>query len=49
VALLLPPRRPPRVLPSLVYLPLCRSIQLLAQLARGAAKDLEILGLLRWL
>jgi putative transposase len=34
------------VLPSLVYLPLCRSIQLLAQLARGdAAKDLEILVL----
>jgi putative transposase len=34
------------MLPSLVYLPLCRSIQLLAQLARGdAAKDLEILVL----
>ena len=34
------------VLPRLAYLTLCRSIQLLAQLARGdAAKDLEILVL----
>jgi putative transposase len=34
------------VLPRLAYLMLCRSIQLLAQLARGdAAKDLEILVL----
>jgi hypothetical protein len=34
------------VLPKLVYLTLCRSIQLLALLARGdAAKDLEILVL----
>jgi putative transposase len=32
------------VLPRLAYLTLCRSIQLLVQLARGdAAKDLEIL------
>jgi hypothetical protein len=36
-------RRPPALLPRLVYLMLCRSIQLLA---RGdAAKDLEILVL----
>jgi putative transposase len=34
------------VLPRLAYLTLCRSIQLLSQLARGdAAKDLEILVL----
>jgi putative transposase len=34
------------VLPRLAYLTLCRSIQLLVQLARGdAAKDLEILVL----
>jgi len=34
------------VLPRLAYLTVCRSIQLLAQLARGdAAKDLEILVL----
>jgi putative transposase len=34
------------LLPRLVYLMLCRSIQLLALLARGdAAKDLEILVL----
>ena len=34
------------MLPRLAYLTLCRSIQLLAQLARGdAAKDLEILFL----
>jgi putative transposase len=34
------------VLPKLAYLALCRSIQLLALLARGdAAKDLEILVL----
>jgi putative transposase len=34
------------VLPRLAYLTLCRSIQLLALLARGdAAKDLEILVL----
>jgi putative transposase len=34
------------VLPKLVYLSLCRTIQLLALLARGAAaKDLEILVL----
>ena len=34
------------MLPKLVYLTLCRSIQLLALLARGdAAKDLEILVL----
>jgi hypothetical protein len=37
---------PPRVLPRLVYLTLCRSIQALALLARGdTAKDLEILVL----
>ena len=34
------------MLPRLAYLALCRSIQLLVQLARGdAAKDLEILVL----
>jgi putative transposase len=34
------------VLPKLAYLTLCRSVQLLALLARGdAAKDLEILVL----
>ena len=34
------------MLPRLAYLTLCRSIQLLVQLARGdAAKDLEILVL----
>jgi putative transposase len=34
------------VLPRLVYLALCRSVELLALLARGdAAKDLEILVL----
>ena len=39
-------RRLPALLPRLVYLMLCRSIQLLALLARGdAAKDLEILVL----
>jgi hypothetical protein len=39
-------RRPPALLPRLAYLTLCRSIQLLALLARGdAAKDLEILVL----
>ena len=39
-------RRPPKVLPRLAYLTLCRSIQLLALLARGdAAKELEILVL----
>ena len=33
------------MLPTLVYLTLCRSIQLLAMVARGdAAKDLEILA-----
>jgi putative transposase len=38
------------VLPRLAYLTLCRSIQLLALLARGdAAKDLEILVLRRQL
>jgi hypothetical protein len=38
------------VLPRLAYLTLCRSIQLLVQLARGdAAKDLEILVLRRQL
>jgi transposase len=41
-----PLRRPSFVLPRLAYLTLCRSIQLLALLARGdAAKDLEILVL----
>src|SRR5512132_4122538 len=41
-----PLRRLPCVLPRLAYLTLCRSIQLLALLARGdAAKDLEILVL----
>jgi hypothetical protein len=40
------PRRPSLVLSRLAYLTLCRSIQLLALLARGdAAKDLEILVL----
>jgi putative transposase len=39
-------RRPPQVLPRLAYLTLCRSIQLLALLARDdAAKELEILVL----
>jgi hypothetical protein len=39
-------RRPSALLPRLAYLMLCRSIQLLATLARGkAAKDLEILVL----
>jgi hypothetical protein len=39
-------RRSPALLPRLVYVTLCRSIQLLAMLARGdAAKDLEILVL----
>jgi hypothetical protein len=39
-------RRPSALLPRLVYLMLCRSIQLLVLLARGdAAKDLEILVL----
>src|SRR5215208_3774826 len=39
-----------QVLPKLAYLTLCRSIQLLAMLARGdAAKDLEILVLGRQL
>jgi hypothetical protein len=39
-------RRPPALLPRLVYLMLCRSTQLLSLLARGdAAKDLEILVL----
>jgi putative transposase len=39
-------RRPPQVLPGLAYLMLCRSIQLVAVLARGdAAKELEILVL----
>jgi hypothetical protein len=38
--------RPSRVLSRLAYLTLCRSIQLLALLARGdAAKDLELLVL----
>jgi Homeodomain-like domain len=47
VSLPLPPlRRLPCVLPRLAYLTLCRSIGLLALLARGdAAKDLEILVL----
>jgi len=40
---LIPSRRPLQVLPRLVYLTLCRSLQLLALLARGdAAKELEI-------
>jgi putative transposase len=39
-------RRPPALLPRLVYPMLCRSIQLLSLLARGdAVKDLEILVL----
>jgi hypothetical protein len=39
-------RRPLALLPRLLYLMLCRSIQLLALLARGdAAKELEILVL----
>jgi hypothetical protein len=39
-------RRPPALLPRLAYLMLCRSVQLLALLARGdAAKELEILVL----
>ena len=39
-------RRPSALLPRLAHLTLCRSIQLLAMLARGdAAKDLEILVL----
>ena len=37
------------MLSKLAYLPLCRSIQLLALLARGdAAKDLEVLVLRPW-
>jgi hypothetical protein len=44
--LLTPLWRPPALLPRLAYLMLCRSIQLLALLARSdAAKDLEILVL----
>jgi hypothetical protein len=43
---LLTHRRPSSVLSKLAYLAVCRSIQLLVQLARGdAAKDLEILVL----
>ena len=39
-------RRPPALLPRLLYLMLCRSIPLLSLLARGdATKDLEILVL----
>jgi|SRR6266487_4068179 len=38
-------RRPACVLPKLVYLTLCRTIQLLALRGRAAAKDLEILVL----
>jgi hypothetical protein len=46
VALLPPTAEVALVLPKLAYLSLCRSIQLLALLARGdAAKDLEILVL----